>query len=289
MSAARNITSDPACTADQVITSLLANIAALGTDSPVAFTQPFAEFAAVSAFYGVAVHAYEGGPDTSGGVGAGVMALAAANVDARMADAVVGIVATWQAWTAGTFNYFTLGAQPLQQPWGSYTNLFDYSVPDTPKSRGIDRIVSTPPAPLAAGWPAPLVNHSAAFFVGYYSKDGRPPTNPVVTWLPLGTTMNYLVRFAAPCAAGLNVTVGMTSEVKTAGGDLLEVSVGAFLPAMNISSPPADGSRRDWTGVSALFPAMPAAALANGLVTVRLRVPVAGVKYILRSVDVDCR
>ena len=34
---------------------------------------------------------------------------------------------------------------------------------------------------------------------------------------------------------------------------------------------------------------LPAAALANGLVTVRLRVPVAGVNYILRSVDVACR
>ena len=217
------------------------------------------------------------------------MALAAANVDPRMADAVAAIVATWQAWTAGPFNFFTLGSQPLQQPWGSYTNLYDYAVPDTPKSRGIDRVVSTPPAPLAAGWPAPLVNHTAAFYVGYYSKDGLPPTNPVVTYLPLGTTMNYLVRFAAPCAAGLNVTIGMTGEAKAPGGEPLEVSVGAFMPPMNISSPPSDGSRRDWTSVSALFLPLPAAALANGLVTVRLRVPIAGVKYILRSVDVGCR
>ena len=110
-----------------------------------------------------------------------------------------------------------------------------------------------------------------------------------MAWLPEGSTMNYLVRFATPCAAGTNVTVGMTSESKGPGGDPLEVSVGAYLPAVNITSPPANGSRTDWTGVSALFPPMPAAALANGLVTVRLRVPVAGVKYILRSVDVACQ
>ena len=101
--------------------------------------------------------------------------------------------------------------------------------------------------------------------------------------------MDYLVRFGAPCGAGVVVTVGMSAEKRTSGGEPLEVSVGAFLPAANVSSPPANGSRADWTPVSALFPPLPAAALANGLVTVRLRVPVAGVNYILRSVDVACR
>ena len=99
-------------------------------------------------------------------------------------------------------------------------------VPDTPKSRGIDRIVSTPPAPLAAGWPAPLVNHSAAFYVGYYTKDTLPPPYAPVTWLPLNLTMSYLVRFAAPCTGGINVTVTMTGMAKSEGGDPLQVRRG---------------------------------------------------------------
>ena len=71
----------------------------------------------------------EGGPSTAGGKGAGLMEVAKANADPRMADAVFNIVQTWQQWFGGdtehpNFNYFTLGAQPLEQPWGSFTNLW---------------------------------------------------------------------------------------------------------------------------------------------------------------------
>lgn len=285
----RNVTTSPDITPDMVVESLLSNVAALSTSSPTAWVHPFAEFSAISAFYGVAVHAYEGGPDTSGGEGArAIMALANASLDARMADVVVGIVEAWQSWGFSTFNYFTLGTQPLAQPWGSYTNLFDLKQPDTPKTRGIDRIVNAPPAPLSAGWPAPLIGHNASFFVGYYSPSGLPPTAAVVSWLPENTTMSYLVRFPSACAAGINVTVHMSSTLR-AGGDPLEVSVGAFLPPVTVVSPPTSGSKADFVPVTALFPSLPTAALSNGLVTVRLRVPIAGVKYVLKSLDVTCR
>ena len=71
-SASRNVSSDPAVTVDEVMESLLANIAADSTLSPTAFTSAFAGFTAIGAYYGIAMHAYEGGPDTSGGKGAGV-------------------------------------------------------------------------------------------------------------------------------------------------------------------------------------------------------------------------
>jgi hypothetical protein len=70
----------------------------------------------------------------------------------------------------------------------------------------------------------------------------------------------------------------MTHRSKSPGGDPVEVSIGAFLPPVTILSQPANGSRHDWTGVTATFPNPPTgAALANGLITVRLRVPKAGV------------
>ncbi len=203
-----------------------------------------------------------------------------------MADAVVAIVNNWQMWTGGLFNYFQLGAQPLEQPWGSYTNLWDLRVPDTPKTRGIDKLVSSPPAPLAAGWPAPLVKHNASLYVGYYSKDGTPLPTPV-TYLPLNATLNYLVRFPSRCAAGTNVTVTLSSSLK-AGGEPLEVSLGAFMAPVLVSTPPSNGTRTDLVAATALLPPLPAAALASGLVTVRLRVPAAGVKYALWYVDVSC-
>ena len=66
-------------------------------------------------------------PSTAGGVRGtvGIMSLAQANQDPRMQTAVENIVHVWQQWTGGTFNYFTLGANPLYQPWGAYANRWD--------------------------------------------------------------------------------------------------------------------------------------------------------------------
>ena len=172
-------------------------------------------------------------------------------------------------------------------------------------------MLTAPPKPLAAGWPVPLRNHSAAFKVGYYTPDKLPPTDPIVTWLPRNTTLEYLVRLgqSAPLtseqATGgeeeqkeevknsanceLAVTVYMSGLHANPGGEPLDVSVGAFLPTQTIKSPPANGSRVDWTGVTATFPALPPTkALANGLVTVRLFVPVDDVNYTIRALDIEC-
>jgi hypothetical protein len=100
-----------------------------------------------------------------------------------------------------------------------------------------------------------------------------------VSWLPLNATMRYLIRFDAPCAAGVKVVVYMTHRSKSPGGEPLEVAVSAA----------ANGTRKDWTGVVATFPApAPGAALPSGLITVRLRVPIATVTYEIRSLDVMC-
>jgi hypothetical protein len=291
--AAREVVSDPDSTTDHIIASLLNQTARQSPLSPTAYTSAFAGYAAVSAYYGVALHAYEGGPDTSGYKGAAVMSAGKADADPRMAEVVYNVVQAWQSWHGGaaTFNYFTLGAQPLQQPWGSYTNLWDLKITDTPKSKGIDKIVSSAPAPLTAGWSAPMLNHSAAYFVNYYTKDGLPPPAGwlPVSWLPLNTTMRYLLRFDTPCTSGVKVVVYMTHRSKGPGGEPLEVAVGAFLAPVVIESAAANGTRKDWTGVVATFPAPPpGVALASGLITVRLRVPVANISYEIRSLDVMC-
>ena len=206
-----------------------------------------------------------------------------------MADVVTGIVSMWQCWTGGLFNYFQLCAQPLEQPWGSDMNLWDLRVTDTPKTRGIDQIANSPPAPLSAGWPAPLVQHNlnVSLYVGYYSKDGLPNPTPVTSrWLPFNTVMHYLVRFATPCVSSINAKVAFSSS----GGELLEVSqaVGSFLPSVNITTSSSNGT--SLVSSSALFPPLsPSSALSSGLVTVRLKVPVAGVQYKLWYFDASCR
>lgn len=292
--AAENVTRDPNVSMDEVLVSMLASVAASDPAAPTAYSSKTAisGFAALSAYYGVALHAYEGGPSTAGGVRntVGILSLAQANQDPRMQTIVENIVRVWQSWGCGTFNYFTLGVMVLYQPWGSYGNLWDLKVPDTPKTRGIDKIVNSPPAPIAGGWPAPLVRHNASYQVGYYTANGLPPPVPTTSVLRLNTELRYLVRFGARCAAGINVTVTFSCpKGDKTGGEPLEVSVGAFAPLVTIASPATDGTGKELVGVTALFDALPPAALASGLVTVRLRVPVAPVHYELWYVDVACR
>jgi hypothetical protein len=126
--------------------------------------------------------------------------------------------------------------------------------------------------------------------VGYYTKDDTPPPFAPVTWLPENSTMNYLVRSPdGGCSKGIKVTVYMTHEKKSPGGQALDVMVGVFLPAQQVHSAPADGTRKDFTGVSTTFPPPPAgAALSSGLITVRLRVPEVTDPIIILSLDVLC-
>lgn len=269
-------------------------IANMSTTSPMAYgSASLAHFAASSAYWGLALHAYEGGPDTSGGTAATLMALANACKDSRMTAVVTGIVSNWQSWGAGMFNFFIISAQPLEQPWGSYSHLWDMRVTTTPKSQALDRIVSTPPSAVSAGWPIPVVNHSASFYVGYYSKDGLPPANPVITWLPPGTEMQYLIRVGSPspCSLGINVTVLMSNSNAKGPSDPLGVSVGVFLPSVNVTAPVIPkGAPKFAASTPALFPPLPPAALPNGLISVRLQVvtPIAP-NFELLGLYVSCR
>lgn len=286
--------SDPSqrTSASAVVQSLLDTIANASTTAATAYgSNALAQFAASSAYWGLALHAYEGGPDTSGGTADTLMPLADANKDPRMTDVVVGIVRNWQSWGGGMFNFFIIGAQPLEQPWGSYSDLWDMKVTTTPKSIGLDSIISTPPAPVTAGWPIPVLNHSASFFVGYYSANKLPNPNPVLTYLPPGSHTAYLIRGASACPLGLNVTVLMSNFIKGGQSDPLGVSVGAFLPPMNVTAPATDGSERTFVPSSpALFPPMPAAALPNDLIAVRLQIVTAvAPKFALLGLYVTCR
>ena len=81
-----------------MIESISENIAADSPLAPTAYgSNPLAQYATVAAYYGVALHAYEGGPDTSGGKGAALVPLGEANADPRMEGIVTSIIAMWQS------------------------------------------------------------------------------------------------------------------------------------------------------------------------------------------------
>jgi hypothetical protein len=106
------------------------------------------------------------------------------------------------------------------------------------------------------------------------------------------------VRFAKPCALGINVTVTMAvlmnRVTKKVGGETFDVAVGAFLPTQSLLSPATNGTANDLASITALFDPLPPAALSSGLVTVRLSAPGPPVNanitnYRFVYVDVACR
>ena len=107
--AAENVTRDPNVSLDEVLVSMLASVAASDPAAPTAYSSKTAisGYAALSAYYGVALHAYEGGPSTAGGVRntVGILSLAQANQDPRMQTVVENIVRVWQAWGCGTVRF----------------------------------------------------------------------------------------------------------------------------------------------------------------------------------------
>jgi arabinan endo-1,5-alpha-L-arabinosidase len=107
--------------------------------------------------------------------------------------------------------------------------------------------------------------------------EGRPYESLVEgAWLHAHAGALYLFYSGdACCGAGANYAVSVARAASP---------LGPFTRRGD-----ADGTRRDWTAVTALFPPLPAGALASGLIAVRLRVAASGVNYILRSLDITCR
>jgi hypothetical protein len=74
-------------------------------------------------------------------------------------------------------------------------------------------------------------------------------------------------------------------------GDPLGITIGAFLPMINITAPTTSGNHNDFEAAApALFDPLPSDALPNKLITVRLHVVTAtSPKFSLRALDVTCR
>ena len=296
-----DIKSPVGLTTDKILDGMISNIAKLATSAHGAYSDgnPVATYTTLASYYGMILHAYEGGPDTSTAnehmtnvTDAVLLIQAQASQDPRMAKVVEGIINTWYSWGAGLFNFFELSAGTLLAPWGSYSLLWDMRVTDTPKARGLDSVVEAAAVPVTAGLALPVHGHPANQFVGcrgwhsiancvgsFREKDGSlSPAGPL-EWLPLNGTFNYLLR--APSASrdcALRVTV--CSGASGTGSGNLEVSVGAFLPAQTVRVSATKGC------VATTF--QPFSAARNGLVTLRLRVPTEQPGYVIDTIGAEC-
>lgn len=201
-----DVASSPALTADEVLAgwrSYQQNISLAGAG--FGRGNYVAALSAAGAYWGLAVQAYEAGPDTAQGLNAGgpLFAKGNASADPRISPIIFDYLQSWHELGAhmGPMNYFTFGAGPLDDKYGIYAVLQDMSKMDTPKLAAIDAARATPVAlsPLIPAVPSVL---NASFFVGH----PEPATPDGFSGWP--AACDYMVFSAAPQRLAVTLTVG---------------------------------------------------------------------------------
>jgi hypothetical protein len=189
---------------------------------------PNAVHAALTAYHGLQLRAYEGGPDsscpgaTSDCSQSSLYARANASIDERLTPIIEQYLRDWAAWgVTGPLNYFVAGATPLLDKYGVYGLLYDMSVQSTPKSRAVDAVRAAPRPPPAASLPAPpLAFLNATKYAGY----SLPERDPFLRYLQLNATFLYLIR--SPSTAGGPTGLRITVSAQSSEALPIEVALG---------------------------------------------------------------
>ena len=190
--------------------------------------------AVYAAWYQLAVHAYEGGPDTVNGCGScSLPAKVNATRDTRLTDVCVTFLDGWYRFGFQTFNWYTGGAGQTQQ-FGSFTLLEDMrqeTIVDTtkmfnstspvaklprpsPKLKAIDQILQNS-INLTFGIPLPSYNVNAT----NYMNHPVPYKYPDLRNLTTNSTFYYPIQiFQSPIQINLTVYVAGNAS-------LLEASI----------------------------------------------------------------
>lgn len=214
-------------TVDDVLTALNSSLLGMSVlEGGYNHSNAVAAHAALATMYGMQLRGYEGGPATTGpDIPEQLWAKANATVDPRMADLVYSWRLGWAQWGAPSVNFHQSGATGTYAFWGAFGVLVDMREPVTPKSLGIDAARNESAAPeVIAGIPVPTAGWNASQSVGCYSCTQNP-----VTWLPLNTTLRFLVRNpqSASAPAQLNITIWASSQ-NNQSDSMLEVQVGCL-------------------------------------------------------------
>lgn len=262
-----------------VLDAFAANAASQSPSAGVSQDVPNALHAALAAYNGLQLRAYEGGPDSScPGATANcsqvsLHARANASIDDRLTPIIEQYLNDWAGWgVTGPLNYFVAGATPLLDKFGVYGLLYDMSVQSTPKSRAVDGVRVAPRPPPSPSLPAPpLTFLNATKYAGY----SLPERNPFLRYLELNATFLYLVRspyttttsgggggaVGAP-PTGLRVTVlaGSTQALP------IEVALGPDRAVSVMTTPSTSGAFLNCTPAE-----FPGALLPGTVVAVRLK------------------
>ncbi|MEZ6317460.1 MAG: hypothetical protein R3B49_01710 [Phycisphaerales bacterium] len=159
--------------------------------------------ASQAAYYGLAMAAYEGGPDTFGPNN--VDAKRDASYDPRMRDLCAEYLDGWNADGGGLFLWYTAGAGSWSTPYGTWPLAEDLTAPDTPKVEALDAALAVAAPPVTAGIPIPgLVDarqHTER-------PDDWQTATAVLQYLSEGDVYEYLLRSDRLGLARFRVSAG---------------------------------------------------------------------------------
>ena len=245
-------------TGNEVIELFTQKIAAMspaaGQPAPTWFCNPWSNWAALAAYYGVFLHAYEGSPIHTGQLS--MEGLSEAYQDPRFAGIVSGTIALWQTWHGGAYNWFTGGAETLFCPWGSNAVTWDMREPATPKMAGIVAVASTPPAPITSGLPLPLVNHPWSDYIGSYTPNCSvsPPRSPYPQSIGANRSISYLLYVPDPTTCRLKVSLAMCGRGSAAGTSFMRFSIAAWMAPIDFPAPQSPAGCSQYAPVERTFP-----------------------------------
>lgn len=255
-------------TVDQVLDSINATVQTLKWPNETGVqpdsTNQMGGHVALAAYYGLEFRAYEGGPATTGpNYPVSLMAKANASIDPRMESIVTDHLNAWYSWgSTSVFNFFSAGATSLYAPWGTFGILYDMKVPVTPKTLAIDAVRSAPRVPTLAGLHVPTLQHNASQYMLHYGV----PRRAEVTWLPINTTLQYMIQNPTTRTAAINTTVWYSAVNASA---LLEVSCGPLPSQSTILTLPSTGNFNSFQPISAVCdPMLPLSTSVNGGVAI---------------------
>ncbi|CAF3463422.1 unnamed protein product [Rotaria sp. Silwood1] len=208
-------------TTDQVIEGLNSSIQTYLPEQGWSQQAPIGVHAAYAAWYGLAVHGYEGGPDTASGCGScSLSAKTNATRDSRMTDLCVSFLNGWYRYGFQPLNWFVAGAIQTTSSgsWGlledmrqeiliDTTTMFNSSSPvaqlprPSPKLLAIDQVRQSS-IPLTFGIPIPSYNVNATNFMNHKV----PYADPYLRNLGPNSTFYYPLQILQS-SMQINITV----------------------------------------------------------------------------------
>jgi len=158
----------PGLTKDQILDGLAAGVA----NAPNENAYQYLTHAALAAWYGLKVVAYEIGFDNFGAQN--VAAKRAANLDPRIRELCRDLLNQWHAFGFDHVMWFSAGADSYDTPFGMWPLVEDLANPAVPKNQCMDDILAAPVPAITVG----TAVLGSAIAGGSY-RGGSNPTGPV--------------------------------------------------------------------------------------------------------------